>query len=49
MLSRLYVEALFADVELADQVWKTWDAGVIMDKLAASGWWFIVVNAAGCP
>ena len=27
MLTRLYIEALLADEELADQVWEAWDAG----------------------
>jgi len=31
ILTRLYVEALLVDEELADQVW---DAGVITDELA---------------
>ena len=35
MLTRLYVEALLADQEAADQVWELWDAGVIPGELAA--------------
>ena len=35
MLLRLYVEALLADKELADQVWGLWDVGMIPDGLAA--------------
>lgn len=38
MLTRLYVEALLADKELADQVWELWNAGVISDELAALAW-----------
>ena len=33
MLTRLNVEALLADPELADQVWELWDAGIITDDL----------------
>ncbi len=43
MLTRLYIEAL--DEELADQVWKAWDAGGIDDQLACIAWWLI---AGGC-
>ena len=38
MLTRLYVEALLADPDLADQVWELWNAGVITDDLAAQLW-----------
>ncbi len=39
MLCEAYIEALLVDKELADQVWKAWDAGVI-DKLTAwVAWW----------
>jgi len=34
----LYVEALLADPDLADQVWEFWNAGVITDGLAAMAW-----------
>ncbi len=34
MLTRLYIEALLVDGELADQVWKVWDAGAIDDQVA---------------
>ncbi len=27
MLTKIYIEALLVDEELADQVWKAWDAG----------------------
>jgi hypothetical protein len=35
MLVDLYVEALLADLNLADQVWELWNVGVITDELAA--------------
>ena len=38
MLLNLYVEALLADPERADQVWELWNAGVITDGLAAWAW-----------
>jgi len=30
MLTEIYIEALLVDEELADQVWKAWDAGEMM-------------------
>ncbi len=34
MLTRLYVEALLADPELADQVWELWHAEKLTDRAA---------------
>jgi len=31
MLTELYIEALLVDAELADQVWKAWDAEEVDD------------------
>ena len=45
MLAELYIEALLVDAEAADAVWNAWDAGVILDELAALAWWSIVVRA----
>jgi len=42
MLTRLYIEALLVDEELADQVW---DAGVIGDLPALLVWWCIADSA----
>jgi hypothetical protein len=42
MLTRLYIEALLVNEELADQVWEAWDNGEIDDQL---GWWLITINA----
>jgi len=42
MFTRLYVETLLTDSELADQVWELWDAGVITDDLAALAWSILV-------
>ncbi len=38
MLTRLYIEALLLDEELADQVWEVWDAGEIDDVRATLAW-----------
>ena len=38
MLTEIYIEALLADEDLADQVWTLWDAGIITDELAALAW-----------
>jgi len=38
MLTRLYVEALMANKELADQVWEAWNKGEIDDCVAAVLW-----------
>ncbi len=32
MLTEIYIEALLMDEALADQVWKAWDAGEIVEK-----------------
>ena len=42
MLTRLYVEALLVDSDLADQVWELWNAGVITDELAAWAWLSVI-------
>jgi hypothetical protein len=44
MLTRLYVEALLVDENLADQVWEAWDAGVITDGMAAWAWLMLVAS-----
>ncbi len=43
MLTRLYIEALLVDEELADQVWKTWDKGEIDDQVEWLAWWLIAL------
>ncbi len=42
MLTRLYIEALLDDEELADQVWEDLYAGLISDESAGLAWWFIL-------
>ncbi len=49
MLTRLYIEALLVNEELADQVWEAWDAGEIDDGLAAYAWWLIVEQLTVSP
>ena len=41
MLTRIYVEALLVDADLADQVWELWYARLVSDDLAAVAWWLI--------
>ena len=38
MLTQIYMEALLADEDLADQVWGLWNAGVITDNTAVVAW-----------
>ena len=45
MLTEIYIEALLVDEELADQVWKEWDAGVIGDLPEFLVWWYIADSA----
>jgi hypothetical protein len=42
MSVELYVEALLADEDLADQVWDLWDAWVITDEVAAWAWCMVL-------
>ena len=44
MLTKLYVEALFADPDLVDEVWELWHAGVVTDVLAAIAWGILAVS-----
>jgi hypothetical protein len=44
MLTELYIEALLVDEELADMVWKAWNAGLISDEMAAIAWWQVSYN-----
>jgi len=44
MLTRLYIEALLVDKELADQVWEAWDNGEIDDLMAWLAWLIVAVN-----
>jgi hypothetical protein len=32
MLTKIYIEALLIDEDLADQVWEAWDAGMVDDE-----------------
>ena len=44
MLADLYVEAFKVDMDLADQVWELWHAGVITDDLAAWAWCILATS-----
>ncbi len=41
MLTRVYIEALLVDEELADQVWEAWDKGEVDNQVALLAWWLI--------
>ena len=38
MLTKIYIEALLVDENLADQVWELWNARVIGDQLVVFAW-----------
>jgi len=38
MLTEIYIEALLAYEDLADQVWELWNAGAIDEELAKITW-----------
>ena len=42
MLTEIYIEAF--DEELADEVWKAWDADETDDQVAWLVWWLIAVG-----
>ena len=44
MLTRLYVEALLADPDLADTVWELWNTGVITNEVAAYTWTILAAS-----
>ena len=41
MLTRLYIEALLVDEDVADQVWDAGDKGDIDDAIACIAWMMI--------
>ena len=43
MLTRIYVEALLVDEELADQVWAAWDMGDLSDQTTCIAWVLIAM------
>jgi len=49
MLTELYIEALLADEELADVVWKAWDGGLIPDEVAAIAWCILAACSGVSP
>lgn len=44
LFTRLYIEALLSDTDLADQVLELWYAGVITDELAAWAWGILTTS-----
>ncbi len=48
MLTRLYIEALLVDEEVADQVWEAWDKGKFDDQIACIAW-MLIVERPLCP
>jgi len=42
MFTKIYIEALLVDEDLADQVWQEWDSGNIDDQIACIDWMLIV-------
>ena len=44
MLTEIYILALLANEELADQVWEAWDKGGIDDLSAWAAWLIVAVN-----
>ena len=46
MLTEIYIEALLVDEEMADQVWREWDGGVIQNGEAALAWFAIATQGA---
>ena len=41
MLTKLYIEALLVDEDLADQVWASWNAGETDNEAARIAWTLI--------
>ena len=44
MLTKIYIEALLVDEEVADQVWEAWGAGEIDDQTAILAWLRVVAQ-----
>ena len=44
MLTKIYIEALLVDGDLADQVWETWEKGEIDSQMAWLAWWLITLR-----
>ncbi len=49
MLTEIYIEALLVDEDLAEKVWEMWEAGLILDELAAYAWWLFVEQLTVWP
>ncbi|VUX54962.1 protein of unknown function [uncultured Woeseiaceae bacterium] len=49
MLTEIYLEALLADSDLADQVWDAWNARTLNDTAALIAWTLIVCAIESSP
>jgi len=47
LLTKIYIEALLVDEELADQAWKAWDSRMIDDVTAWLWWLRIAITGTG--
>ncbi len=43
MLTKIYIEALLVNVDLADQVWELWQSGQAEDETACIAWMLIAM------
>jgi len=43
MLTRLYIEALLVNEELADQIWEAWELGEADDETVGIAWMLIAM------
>ena len=44
MLTKIYIEALLGDEDLADQVWEAWDKGEIDEATAFLAWLLVAYS-----
>ena len=44
MLTKVYIEAMLVDDDLADQIWEAWYSGVIDDATALLAWWLVAIS-----
>ncbi len=44
MLTEIFIEALLVDEDLADEVWYSWNSGLVDDQTCAMAWWLIATS-----
>ncbi len=49
MFSKIYIEALLVDEDLADQVWEAWNGGELCDVAACVAWLSMVCMSSSNP